>query len=87
MTDEISLRKKAVQDHRTMVRVRRTRDRQLLTAAVCPGCWNSPAGRKRITGRLQERGVEVISREDQVTGTYLPGTRHAPECSFRHQQQ
>jgi len=63
-----------------MVRVRRVEDRALLTAAVCPGCWNEPERRRVLLRRMERLGVEPVHRDDLIGGEYIEGETHAPEC-------
>lgn len=77
-----SLRKKVIDQGRGMVRVRRIEDRELLTAAVCPGCWNEPARRRALLRRMERLGVEPMQRDDLLEGVYHSGEAHAPECRY-----
>jgi hypothetical protein len=75
--------RKAVEDGRAMVRVRRAGDAGTATAAVCPGCWNSPARRPALIAKLAREGLAVAHTDDGVNGRYRPDSAHAPGCPWR----
>jgi hypothetical protein len=68
-----------------MVRVRRAEgaDAGPATAAVCPGCWNSPARRPGLIAALARDGLEVAHPDDRAEGRYRSGCEHAPGCPWR----
>jgi hypothetical protein len=76
------LRKLAVAQGRAMVRVRRLATRDLITAGVCPACWNIPERRRTLLVQLAKMGLEVVHRDDRAEGTYRPGKPHAPGCRY-----
>ena len=73
-------RKLAVLEGRAMVRVRRVKTRDLLTAGLCPACWNIPERRKILLAQMAKMGLEVVHRDDLAEGIYRPGKPHAPGC-------
>jgi hypothetical protein len=75
-------RRMAVQEGRAMVRVRRVAGGQLITAAVCPACWNMRQRREALLARLKKMGLEVVHRDDLLEGRYRPGKAHAPGCPY-----
>lgn len=85
------IRAKVVEDGRAMVRVRRAASVEgaagagagPATAAVCPGCWNSPARRPVLIAALAREGLEVAHPDDRAEGRYRPGCEHAPGCPWR----
>ena len=79
------IRRKAVADGRAMVRVRRagTTGVETATAAVCPGCWQSPSRRPALIAALAREGLEVAHPDDRAEGRYRAGSGHAPGCPWR----
>lgn len=73
-------RKIAVLQGRAMVRVRKVRTRDLVTAGMCPACWNIPERRRVLLVQLEKMGLEVVHRDDRLEGVYRPGKPHAPGC-------
>lgn len=69
-----------------MVRVRRIGTRELLTAAMCPGCWNNPQRRRALLRIMASKGVEPADRNDRADGMYLKGQKHAPRCPRRNEK-
>jgi predicted DsbA family dithiol-disulfide isomerase len=63
-----------------MIRVRRCKTGELVTAGVCPACWNIRERRRDLLVQLEKMGLEVAHREDRLDGTYRPGRQHAPGC-------
>ena len=76
-------RGRAVGEGRAMVRVRRAGSGEETTAALCPGCWNSPARRPELIAKLARDGLEVAHPADRVDGLYPPHSAHAPGCPWR----
>ena len=79
----ISLRQRAILDGRCLIRVRKIKDKQMLSAAVCPGCWNSLLGRKRLIEEMKMLGVEVISKYDRPDGVYQKSHKHSKSCPLK----
>lgn len=65
-----------------MIRVRRRATGELLTAGVCPACWNIRERRRDLLRQLAKMGLEVAHRQDLLEGTYRPGKEHAPGCRY-----
>lgn len=80
---DISLRKQAATTGRCNIAVRRILDKERMTAAVCPGCWNSTGRRKRLLQDLKKLGVVVRYAADRAEGTYIKGAVHLSECPYR----
>ena len=66
-----------------MVRVRRAGGSEKVTAAVCPGCWNSPVRRPALIAQLAREGLEVADPADGVDGRYRQRSPHASGCPWR----
>ncbi len=79
------IRRKAVADGRAMVRVRRagSTGAAAVTAAVCPGCWDSPSRRPALIAVLAREGLEVAHPDDRAEGQYRAGSAHAAGCPWR----
>ena len=76
-------REAAVQEGRAMVRVRRVRTGELVTAGVCPACWNSRERRPVLSAQLEKKGLVAAHAADRVDGAYKPRGTHAPGCPWR----
>lgn len=76
-------RKEAVREWRAMVRVRRVRTGELVTAGVCPACWSSRERRPILVARLEKEGLVVADAADGIGGDYSPSASHAPGCPWR----
>jgi hypothetical protein len=76
----MTARTKAVQEGRAFVEVSKGTTGRFTTVGVCPACWNTPVCRKTLLAGLAKRGFAVVHGEDGVTGRYLPGKAHAPNC-------
>lgn len=81
-----SLRKIVVSQGRGMVRVRWIDTHDLLTAAVCPGCWNDPERRFVLLKKMEKMGVEPVHKDDLIDGVYRQ-KQHSPECPFLIKQE
>lgn len=79
------LRKHTVDQGRSMVRVRYKEDGRLITAAVCPGCWNSPQQRQLLLKKMEKLGVEPVHKADLASGVYREKS-HAPGCPLFGEQ-
>jgi hypothetical protein len=75
-----SMRKKAVDEGRAMVRVRNPSTGDLATAGVCPACWNIAERRPSLLAQLSRMGWEPVHKADLADGVYRPRSMHAPGC-------
>jgi hypothetical protein len=73
-------RKSAVDEGRAMVRVRTIDTHDLATIGVCPGCWNIKERREVLLIKLKKMKLEVVHKDDMLSGIYRPGKSHAPGC-------
>ena len=68
-----------------MVRVKYLASGDLSTAAMCPGCWNSPERRKNLIQKMEQMGVQPTHSKDQLSGHYEKNQSHSPGCPYgRH---
>ncbi|MBN2536437.1 MAG: hypothetical protein JXB88_26370 [Spirochaetales bacterium] len=65
-----------------MVRVRYTDTHDLATIGVCPACWNMKERREVLLIKLKKMKLEVVHKDDTVTGIYRFGRKHAPGCPY-----
>jgi hypothetical protein len=77
----MTLRAKAIEEGRGIIRVRDMRTGRLVTAGICPGCWSSPARRPALLSALVARGLAVVHGSDGATGAYHAAA-HAPGCPW-----
>jgi hypothetical protein len=86
-----TIRRRAIREERCLVRVRDASTGARRTMAVCPGCWHTPDGRKRLLTAMHERGLEPVTRADgedpsagrlREEGIFNPTAQHAPRCPF-----
>ena len=82
----MTLRAKAIEEGRGIVRVRNRRTGWLAEAGVCPGCWNSRARRPALLAELAARGLAVVHGADGATGAFL-SAEHAPGCPWASPQR
>ena len=80
--EEIKFRKSIIDEGRAMIRVRYIDTKELSTAAVCPGCWNSKERRYVLLKRMEDMGVEVITDDDGIDGAYQSGKKHLYKCPY-----
>ncbi|MCK4906349.1 MAG: hypothetical protein KAS64_02300 [Spirochaetes bacterium] len=78
-------RKKVISEGRGMIRVRYLDDGELSTAAICPGCWNTPSRRRVLIKKLKHMGVEPVHKDDLENGVYRE-KEHAPECPHKNEK-
>ncbi len=77
------IRKHAVEQGRSMIRVRYIKSGDPATVGVCPGCWNIKERRKVLLFKLQKMGLEVVHKNDTLEGVYNYEKEHAPLCPYR----
>ena len=80
------VRKIIIGQGRGMVRVRWIDTHELLTAAVCPGCWNDAERRFVLLKKMEKLGVEPVHKGDLIDGVYRQ-KKHSPECPIVKQQE
>ncbi len=79
---QLSDREVAVGEGRAIVRVRRKESGTLLSAAVCPGCWNEARRRAVLLRRMALMGVEPVHLDDLDGGVYIKGRMHSFHCRY-----
>jgi hypothetical protein len=86
-----TMRRQAIREERCLVRVREVSTGAQRTLAVCPGCWHTPAGRKRLLAAMRKRQLEPVARGDgedlsagrlRKEGINTPTARHASRCPY-----
>lgn len=76
------VRKEVIAEGRAMIRVIYRDTKEITTAAVCPGCWNSKSRRFTLIKRMDLLNVQVVSKNDKVDGVYLKNQKHVLECPY-----
>ncbi|MDH5680841.1 MAG: hypothetical protein OEZ36_04585 [Spirochaetota bacterium] len=82
MDNQENLRKHLIDQGRGMLRVKYLDTGELSTAAICPGCWNSPERRKTLIQKLKSLGVCPAHKRDFLTGDYDKTKSHSPGCPY-----
>lgn len=76
------LRQSVIKQGRGMVRVKYNDTGELVTAAVCPGCWNDSNRRHILLKQMDKMGVIPVHKHDLIDGFYRE-KKHFDECPYK----
>ena len=76
------VRKAVVKQGRGMIRVRYKDTGALVTAAVCPGCWNDADRRFVLLKQMDKMSVEPVHKHDLIDGVYRD-KKHFEGCPHK----